>query len=78
MNTTTVQKQLFYYHRGLTIPVVRLLSIYNNIFPIFVTFFYIYLVYIYHVRMIKGYILFLYSDMECYIKKAIAIRIKGI
>jgi len=28
--------------------------------------------------MIKGYILFLYSDMECYIKKAIAIRIKGI
>jgi hypothetical protein len=28
--------------------------------------------------MIKGYILFLYSDMECYIKKAIAIRIKKV
>ena len=68
MNTTTVQKTTFYYHRGLTIPVVRLLSIIIT-FSQSLLHFYIYLVYIYHVRMIKGYILFLYSDMECYIKK---------
>ena len=76
MNTTTV-KTTFYYHRGLTIPVVRLLSIYNNIFPIFVTFLYIFSVYI-SCKNDKRLYFFLYSDMECYIKKAIAIRIKGI
>lgn len=42
MNTTTIQKHLFYYRRSLTIPVVGLLSIYNNIFKIILTL-YIYL-----------------------------------
>ena|GEM_PF-6920484 len=57
MNTTTIQKHLFYYRRSLTIPVVGLLSIYNNIFKIILTLY----IYIFNVGMIKGYIIPLYS-----------------
>ena len=72
MNTTTIQKYLFYYRRSLTIPVVGLLSIYNNIFQIILT------LNIYNVKMIKRYIISLYSIIRFYIKKGIIIRIIGI
>lgn len=74
MNTTTIQKRLFYYRRSLTIPVVGLLSIYNNIFQIILTLY----IYMFNVRMIKGYIISLYSIIRFYVKKTIIMRITGI